>query len=225
MEGDPTTEATQRHLDESMGLRRADAYGDHFTACSVRGPVLPRGFTREQAWVQVVRAAVETEGSAVPGQAADDRRRLDFVVYGAVAVGEASCCDTTLMSLLCATVAPSWVQQLDSVPCSKQHAVDCTRDTPSFSRDSFRLARRFHCASRPRGAVAVQAWLRRYWARWPLRCIARSAVLFSARGSCQRSRPLTQVCRWQMSLRLRKRKGPVELTALEITGTCFSLLK
>ena len=36
--------------------------------------------------------------TTAPGVAADDRRRLDFVIYGAAARGEALCCDATLVA-------------------------------------------------------------------------------------------------------------------------------
>ena len=36
--------------------------------------------------------------TTAPGGAADDRRRLDFVIYGAAAHGKALCCDATLVS-------------------------------------------------------------------------------------------------------------------------------
>ena len=36
--------------------------------------------------------------TAAPGVAADDRRRLDFVLYGATRLGEAFCCDVMLVS-------------------------------------------------------------------------------------------------------------------------------
>ena len=36
--------------------------------------------------------------TTAPGVAADDRRRLDFVIYGAAARGESLCCDPTLVS-------------------------------------------------------------------------------------------------------------------------------
>ena len=64
----------------------------------------------ERAWVQVAREAVGPKGRVVPqwwlanttapGVAADDRRRLDLVIYGASPRGEALCCDATLVSPL-----------------------------------------------------------------------------------------------------------------------------
>ncbi|CAE7943931.1 unnamed protein product [Symbiodinium sp. KB8] len=64
----------------------------------------------ERAWAQVAREAVGPEGRVVPQQwlahttapqvRTDDRRRLDFVVYGATTTGEALCCDATLVSPL-----------------------------------------------------------------------------------------------------------------------------
>ena len=76
--------------------------------------VLPRrGFVVERAWIEVAREAVGPEGRVVPQQwlsrttaahvRADDRHRLDFVVYGATTNGEALCCDATLVSPLTRT--------------------------------------------------------------------------------------------------------------------------
>jgi len=73
--------------------------------------LLPRrGFVVERAWVQVAREAVGPEGRVEPQQwlahttapqvPADDRRRLDFVVYGATTDGEAIRRDETLVSPL-----------------------------------------------------------------------------------------------------------------------------
>ena len=77
-------------------------------ACPRTGLLARRGFVLERAWIQVVREAIGPERRVVPqqwlanttapGVAADDRRRLDFVIYGAAARGEALCCDATLVS-------------------------------------------------------------------------------------------------------------------------------
>ena len=66
--------------------------------------------------MRVAREAVGPEGRVVPQQgpayttapqvADGDRRRLDFVVYGATARGEAPCCEATLVSPLRANGAP-----------------------------------------------------------------------------------------------------------------------
>ncbi|CAK9101722.1 132 kDa protein, partial [Durusdinium trenchii] len=64
----------------------------------------------EQAWIRVTREALGPEGRVVPqqwlshttapGVCPADRRRLDLVVYGASRLGEALCCDVTLVSPL-----------------------------------------------------------------------------------------------------------------------------
>ena len=64
----------------------------------------------EHAWVRIAREAVGPEGQVVLQQwlartsARDvdpaDCRRLDLVVYGATPLGEALCCDVTLVSPL-----------------------------------------------------------------------------------------------------------------------------
>ena len=82
--------------DGAPGCRAiVDNFGDHALACPRTGLLARRGFVLERAWIQVVREAIGPEGRVVPqqwlanttalGVAADDRRRLDFVIYGAAA--------------------------------------------------------------------------------------------------------------------------------------------
>ena len=88
---------------------RIDAYGDHLSACPRTGALPRRGHALEQAWVRVCREAVGADGRVVPqqwlaattapGVNAEDRRRLDFVLYGATLV-HALCADATLVSPL-----------------------------------------------------------------------------------------------------------------------------
>ena len=95
---------------------RVDAYGDHALACPRTGLLARRAKTVERAWIRVARKAVGPEGQVVPqqwlvhttapGVAATDRRRLDFVVYGATPLGGALCCDATLVSPLTRTGTP-----------------------------------------------------------------------------------------------------------------------
>ena len=85
-------------------------YGDHYAACPRTGLLARRAKPLERAWIRVVREAVGPEGQVVPqqwlvrtpapGVDPDDRRRLDFVAYGATQLGEALCCDVTLVSPL-----------------------------------------------------------------------------------------------------------------------------
>ena len=66
--------------------------------------------------MRVAREAVGPEGQVVPqqwlvhttapGVPADDRRRLDLIVYGATPLGLALCCDATLVSPLTRTGLP-----------------------------------------------------------------------------------------------------------------------
>ena len=126
-----------------------DAYGDHCHACPRTGLLPRRGFVVERAWVQVAREAVGPEGRVVPQQwlahttapqvRTDDRRRLDFVVYGAMSTGEALCCDATLVSPpalasrparptpLRASAAQGWARRWWSVlSVALQRAVACS---------------------------------------------------------------------------------------------------
>ena len=87
-----------------------DVYGDHYAACPRTGLLARRAKPLERAWIRVVREALGPEGQVVPqqwlvrtpapGVDPDDRRRLDFVAYGATQLGEALCCDVTLVSPL-----------------------------------------------------------------------------------------------------------------------------
>ena len=64
----------------------------------------------ERAWARGAREALGPEGRVVPqqplantsapGVSAQDRRRLDLDLYGATRVGEALCCDATLVAPL-----------------------------------------------------------------------------------------------------------------------------
>ena len=93
-----------------------DQFGDHALACPRTGLLARRAKTLELAWVRVAREAVGAEGQVVPqqwlvhttapGVRADDRRRLDVVIYGATANGTALCCDATLVSPLTRTGQP-----------------------------------------------------------------------------------------------------------------------
>ena len=93
-----------------------DALGDHALACPRTGLLARRAKIVERAWVRVAREAVGAEGQVVPQQwlahtsapdvPSDDRRRLDLVVYGATAHGDALCCDATLVSPLTRTGYP-----------------------------------------------------------------------------------------------------------------------
>ena len=79
-------------------------------ACPRTGLLARRAKPLERAWIKVVREAVGPEGQVVPqqwlvrtpapGVDPDDRWRLDFVAYGATQLGEALCCDVTLVSPL-----------------------------------------------------------------------------------------------------------------------------
>ena len=92
----------------------APALGDHFAACPRTGLLRRRGFVLQRAWVHVLREAVGPEGRVVPQQwlanttvravAADDRKRLGFVVYGATLTGT---CGATLDSFFTQAGQPS----------------------------------------------------------------------------------------------------------------------
>ena len=70
----------------------------------------------EHAWVRVAHEALGADGQVIPQQwlahttapnvGAEDRRRLDLVVYGATPHGGALCCDATLVSPLTRTGHP-----------------------------------------------------------------------------------------------------------------------
>ena len=91
---------------------QVDRLGDHALACLLAR----RAKVVERAWVRVAREAVGAEGQVVPqqwlvhttapGARAEDRRRLDLVIYGATPNGSALCCDATLVSPLTRTGQP-----------------------------------------------------------------------------------------------------------------------
>ena len=87
-----------------------DVLGDHAAACPRSGLLARRAPLLEQAWVRVAREGLGPEGRVVPqqwlantsapGVSAQDRRRLDLVLYGATRLGGALCCDATLVAPL-----------------------------------------------------------------------------------------------------------------------------
>lgn len=97
--------------------RALDPLGDHGASCPRSGALARRAHVLEHAWVRVAREAVGPEGRVVPqqwlchtnapGVRSDDRRRLDMVIHGATALGEALCCDATLVSPLTSAGAPA----------------------------------------------------------------------------------------------------------------------
>lgn len=97
--------------------RALDPLGDHGASCARSGALARRAHVLEHAWVRVAREAVGPEGRVVPqqwlsrtnapGVPSDDRRRLDLVIHGATPLGEALCCDATLVSPLTSAGAPA----------------------------------------------------------------------------------------------------------------------
>ena len=87
-----------------------DVLGDHAAACPRSGLLARRAPLLEQAWVRVAREGLGPEGwvvpqqwlanTSAPGVSAQDRRRRDLVLYGATRLGEALCCDATLVAPL-----------------------------------------------------------------------------------------------------------------------------
>ena len=168
---------------------------DHALACPRTGLLARRAKIVERAWVQVARAAVGSEGQVVPQPwlanttapqvGAQDRRRLDLVVYGALRSGGAQCCDATLVSPLtrsghpqpCAAAVDGAVLRVAE---RRKHAAypELTRGGPQtlvvlgsevggrwnaqargFVRDLVRL--KAYRAPLPVRAAATAAWARR----------------------------------------------------------------
>ena len=107
----PVTAATCGVDDRGHGCGGPlDPYGDHALACPRSGALARRAPLVERAWVRIAREAVGADGRVVPqqwiaslnlpGVSSTDRRRLDLVIYGATPLGEALCCDATLVSAL-----------------------------------------------------------------------------------------------------------------------------
>ena len=82
-------------------------------ACLRTGLLARRAKIVEHAWVRIAREALGADGQGIPQQwlahttapnvGAEDRRRLDLVVYGATPHGGALCCDATFVSPLTRT--------------------------------------------------------------------------------------------------------------------------
>ena len=204
-----------------------DAYGDHHLACPRTGLLPRRGFVVERAWVQVAREAVGPEGRVVPQQwlsrttapqgHPDDRRRLDFVVYGATSRGEALCCDATLVSPLTRAGRP--IPGADAragvaLVAARRRKVarypELTRGGPQrlvvlaaevggrwsdecqqFLRTLLRL--RVQRAPPPLRASAAQGWARRWWS---VPCSAPSPAPRLESGLCRRCLVRQTRSRW-----------------------------
>ena len=102
---------------EAMGSRGAAPSSMFWATMRQRprsGLLARRAPLLEQAWVRVAREDLGPEGRVVPqyvpqqwlantsapGVSAQDRRRLNLVLYGATRLGEALCCDATLVAPL-----------------------------------------------------------------------------------------------------------------------------
>ena len=79
--------------------KAVERYGDHASACPRAGLLARRTRIVEHAWVSVAREAPQQwlAHTTAPNVGAEDRRRLDLVVYGATPHGGALCCDATLV--------------------------------------------------------------------------------------------------------------------------------
>ncbi|CAE7567426.1 unnamed protein product [Symbiodinium necroappetens] len=189
---------------------QVDAYGDHHLACPRKGLLPRRGFVVERAWVQVAREAVSPEGRVVPQQwlehttapqvRADDRRRLDFVVYGAMTTGEALCCDATPLTRAGRPVHGADARAGVALDAARRRKVarypELTRGGPQrlvvlaadvggwndqcqqFLRILLRLP--VQRAPPPLRASAAQGWARRWWS--VLSVALQRAVACSALG-------------------------------------------
>ena len=150
-----------------------------------------------ETWARIAREAVGPEGQVVPQQwlartsaphvDPADRHRLDFVVYGATPLGEALCCDVTLVAPLTREGRPQpYAASRDgaAITCAerRKRAVypELLRPGPKrlcvlacevggrWSSESLRLvtqlvrlrAQRAPAALRP---AARQGWLRCWW--------------------------------------------------------------
>ena len=125
--------------------------------------------------------------TTAPGVAADDRRRLDFVINGAAARGEALCCDATLVSPIQRNGSPAaGAPERNGVALAtasrRKHAryPELARGGPHhlcilaaeiggrFDAHSQRLVKRLvtlrarRAPAAMRGAAA-QGWARRWW--------------------------------------------------------------
>ena len=125
--------------------------------------------------------------TTAPGVAPDDRRRLDFVIYGAAARGEPLCCDATLVAAIRRDGSPvAGAPERDGVVLATARRRKLAR-YPELARggphrlcvlaaeiggrwndDSQRLVQRLvasraHRAPATLRGAAAQGWARRWW--------------------------------------------------------------
>ncbi|CAE7795550.1 unnamed protein product, partial [Symbiodinium sp. KB8] len=101
---------------EALVQQLVDVLGGHVVTCPLTGLLARCAKIVERAWVRVDREAVGAKGQVVPQQwlartttpdvPSNDRKRLDFMVYGATAHGGSLCCDAILVSPLTRTGHP-----------------------------------------------------------------------------------------------------------------------
>ncbi|OLP88553.1 hypothetical protein AK812_SmicGene30090 [Symbiodinium microadriaticum] len=161
--------------------------GDHALACPRTGLLARRAELVERAWVRVAREAMGPECQVVPqqllahttapGVGAEDRRRLDLVVYGATRHGGALCCDATLVSPLTRTGHPQPCAAVVDGAALKVAERRKRATYPELERGGPQelvneQARRFvqdlvrlkdHRAPPALRAAASGAWARRWW--------------------------------------------------------------
>ena len=83
---------------EAMGSRGAAPRSMSWATMRqrARAALVPGSASRVKVWVPQQWLA----NTSAPGVSAQDRRRLDLVLYGATRLGEALCCDATLVASL-----------------------------------------------------------------------------------------------------------------------------
>ena len=149
-----------------------------------------------------------------PGVPADDRRRLDLVVYGATPRGGALCCDATLVSPLARTGHPQ-PGAADTDGAVLRVAERCKRSTyPELCRagpqelvvlgaeiggrwndEAGRFVHYFCASGRSERLplfAARSGWSRRWWGR--LRVAVQQAVASTALDACPRDQPPSSGC-------------------------------
>ena len=162
-----------------------DVYSDHYAACPRTVLLDRRAKPLERAGIRVVREAVGPEGQVVPQQwlvRTPAPRRLDFVAYGATQLGEALCCDVTLVSPLTrdgrpqpssttrdgAALAIAERRKRAAYPEPQRLCVLACEIGKRWNDESLRLvaqlvrSRALRAPAPLRGA-ATQGWYRRWW--------------------------------------------------------------
>ena len=93
-----------------------DCFGDHALACPRTGPPGGPSSSSQPGCLGAGCPQQWLAHTTAPNVGAQDRRRLDLIVYGALSIGGAQCCDATLVSPVSRSGHRSCVLRLSTEP-------------------------------------------------------------------------------------------------------------